>query len=187
MALIMYQQFYNELMTALQNTIKNLKGALPFTSKYTPYLEGRISGIKEVCERIEKEYQLAKQDVEYDIKQYQDSCRESEYAYIKFSVFDNMKKKEDSVVDMCFNDHKYRGTLEYEKVVRAKRNIVMMLDCVAREAFNLGIVYRKTFDDSKLNGDMPYLEFEDEVEKIKDKLPLFDIKGFEHLSLDVLV
>lgn len=187
MALMMYQQFYSELMTALENTIKNLKGALLFTQKDTLYLEGRINGIKEVCERIEKEYQLAKQDIEYDMKQYNDCVRNRKYEHIKFSVFEDMKKKEDLAVDMCFDNKKYMGTREYEKVLRAKRSIVLLLDSIAREAFNLGVLFRKTFDCSELNGNMPANVFFEELEKIREKLPPFDIKGFENLCLDVLI
>ena len=144
LALDMYDDFFNQLTTALFNTKKNWEWA-QFSPQHgaCQYNQGRIDAFKEFLERLEKERDLAKQE-------YQNVVDFGHFA----KVHKDIKFHKNLEVDSLLPDEKYRGKpLEYAKIQRLKARIADLLEGYAVEGFKTGVRYMKMrFLDEKWNG-----------------------------------
>lgn len=143
LALDMYDDFFNQLTTAVVNTLGNWKGAMKYIQdpKIGAYMQGKVDAFKEFFDRLEKERDLAKQDCEALVS------------------FEELRKMHESIgfhknleVDELFPDDKFRGSPEYWKIQKLKGKIADLLEAYAQEGFNAGVRYvKKKFLDERFD------------------------------------
>lgn len=164
LALDMYDDFFNQLTTAISNTLKNWTGAMLYAEdpRTGLYMRGKVDAFKEFLDRLEKERDLAKQE-------YQALLDHEEFR----SVHESIHFHKNNEVDKLLPNDKYRGRgpLEWQIFHRFKGRIADLLEGYAQEGFNTGIRYmKKTQIDKELHGE-PVKFDREELEKILTTQP----------------
>ena len=122
----LFDQFAKELITALGNTAKNKKGA---GCNYEGYV------FDEIKDRIIKEYTLIMQPIEYN--------------WSIDEIFSKMKMWKNLDVDTLLNEDKYRGRLDYQRIMKFKSKLADMLEHYACSSFDLGVKYKEMKDNGE--------------------------------------
>ena len=145
----LFDQFAKELITALGNTAKNKKGAAR-NIEMNAVLGGTWNGEKmmqvrnldyegdvfnEIKDRILKEYDLIMQPIEYN--------------WSIDEIFSKMKMWKNLDVDTLLNEDKYRGRLDYQRIMKFKSKLADMLEHYACASFDLGVKYKEMKDNSE--------------------------------------
>lgn len=152
LAMELYKGFFNTLMEAVENSIKNFNNAQLQCMKKKPdesqedglkrmmdmhYYKGKADAFRELSERIQKEYDLAGQD----LKNYLDLTEK--YSNWPEFVYKTIKETKNVEVDRIFPDNDFRCRRVYDKVMRMKGQIANLLECYGCEGFRLGKLYEK--------------------------------------------
>ncbi len=128
----LYENFFNELMTAMKNSIKNFEGAM-WSSCDGPaisYYQGKMHAFKEISERLVKEYNLVlNNQLNYD-----SVCQK---------MIDEIKYKKNEELDKVFPDYKYRGTRFGHIIMLLKGKLANLLEGYGSEGFRLGVIFGK--------------------------------------------
>ena len=171
-AIEMYEKFVRELVTALFNTKMFAVKAYEFScdSIEQKILRARIDAFEEILERIEKERDLARQELDYAVAT-------DDYTKISQSIC--FHKNLD--VENLLPEDKFRGRRDWWEVHRFKGKIANLLEGYAQKGFNLGVRYdrfrmkgegnpdrRNKFDRAEVSK-MIGLDEAEEVLKINDK------------------
>jgi len=140
LSLTMYDMFFNELTTAMGNTLHWWRQAqFSLSEGQTIYYQGKVDAYREFLDRLEKERDLAKSSLEYCVA-YEDKD------YIARSI----KFHKNIEVDDLLPDDKYRGTREYNRIQQLKGKIANLLEGYAHQGFQLGVRYvKQRFLDEK--------------------------------------
>jgi hypothetical protein len=101
------------------------------------YYMGKADAFRELSGRIQKEYDLAGQD----LKNYLDLTEK--YSNWPEFVYKTIKETKNIEVDRIFPDNDFRCRRVYDKVMRMKRQIAGLLECYGCEGFRLGKLYEK--------------------------------------------
>ena len=134
LAIDLYEQFYTELVTALYNTVLNWKAAA-ITSpdpQISARAQGRCEAYEMFLERIKKEHDLAKADLEHLIET--DETK---------NVSDSIKFSKNLEVDSMIPDDKYRGTRDYWRIMKLKGRIADLLESYGEIGFRTGVRYAR--------------------------------------------
>lgn len=152
LAMELYKGFFNTLMEAVENSIKNFDNAQLQCMKKKPdesqedglkrmmdmhYYKGKADAFRELSGRIQKEYDLAGQD----LKNYLDLTEK--YSNWPEFVYKTIKETKNIEVDRIFPDKDFICRRVYDKVMRMKRQIASLLECYGCEGFRLGKLYEK--------------------------------------------
>lgn len=140
LSLTMYDMFFNELTTAMGNTLQWWRLAQFSPSEgQTLYYQGKVDAFKEFLDRLEKERDLTKSSLEYGVL-HEDMC----------TIARSIKFHKNMEVDDLLPDNKYRGTREYNRIQQLKGKIANLLEGYAHQGFQLGVRYmKKRFLDGK--------------------------------------
>lgn len=140
LSLTMYDMFFNELTTAMGNTLHWWRqGQFSPSEGQTLYYQGKVDAYREFLDRLEKERDLAKNSLEYCVA-YED----------KDAIARSIKFHKNLEVDNLIPEEKYRGTREFDKILRFKGKIADLLEGYAHEGFQLGVRYvKQRFLDGK--------------------------------------
>lgn len=144
LALDMYDDFFNQLTTAITNTLANWKGAMYYAQdpKTGLYMRGKVEAFQEFLDRLEKERDLAKQE-------YQNIVDHESFRLMHESIGFHKNLE----VEGLFPDDKYRGSKEYWRIQQLKGRIADLLEGYAQEGFNTGVRYvKQKFLNEKWNG-----------------------------------
>lgn len=126
MASEMYKDFFNALMTAIGNSMKNFEGACWRSAlsdmRGAAYYAGKYDAFGEISQRLKKEYELAKWPIDnHD----DDALRE---------IGERVRKD----VEKMFPQEEWHSRIEYNKMMRFERAMSELLESYAREGFRLG-------------------------------------------------
>ncbi|MBP5724334.1 MAG: hypothetical protein J6X18_12280 [Bacteroidales bacterium] len=137
------QQFFNELTTAIKNSIQNFRGEITSSAwdlamdptnhlarQSMDYYSGKRDAFYELSDRIKKEYGLATQILSYDTNKAYEMCEKIRH-----------QKNED--VERIFPENNFRGRSTYIKVHRIKGQLADLLEAYGNYAFELGRKYEK--------------------------------------------
>jgi hypothetical protein len=128
----LYENFFNELMTALRNSVKNFENARwsTFDGNAISYYQGKMHAFKEISERLEKEYNLIlNNQINYDS--------------VCYKMIDEIKYRTDKELDTVFPDNKYRGTRFGHIFMFLKGKLANLLEGYFSEGFRLGVIFEK--------------------------------------------
>ena len=136
-------QFFNELTTAIKNSIRNFSSTIyqsdfemimdptnRLAKKRLDYYSGKRDAFYELSDIIENEYKLATQLLTYDFNK---ACEMSE----------KIRHQKNEDVEKIFPEKDFRGTSMYMKVLRMKRQLADLLEAYGNYAFELGRKYEK--------------------------------------------
>lgn len=152
LAMELYKGFFNTLMEAVENSIKNFDDAQLQCMKKKPdelpednlkrmmdmhYYKGKADAFRELSERIQKEYDLSGQD----LKNYLELGEK--YSNWPYFVYKTIKETKNIEVDRIFPDNDFRCRRVYDKVMRMKGQIANLLEYYGCEGFRLGKLYEK--------------------------------------------
>lgn len=166
LAMKMYDGFFNALMTAVENSIRNFERAAdvvkmdinmdPVEKAYASgYYNGKMDAFRELANRLQKEHDLACQDLKnwfdvenkYDIDEvFATAIKDT---WINF-VYQTIKRQKNEEVDRIFPDGDFRMRRVYDKVMRMKGQLASLLEYYGWEGFQLG---RKFENDTIRIGD----------------------------------
>ena len=140
LSLTMYDMFFNELTTAMGNTLHWWRQAQFSPNEgHTLYYQGKVDAYREFLDRLEKERDLAKSSLEYGVL-HEDMD----------TIARSIKFHKNIEVDDLLPDDKYRGTREYNRIQQLKGKIANLLEGYAHQGFQLGVRYmKKRFLDGK--------------------------------------
>ena len=125
----LYEKFFNELMTAMRNSIKNFESAMWSTcdGNAISYYQGKMHAFKEISERLVKEYNLVlNNNLHYD-----DSCEKMLY---------DIKNRKNEEMEHIIPTNRYRGT---DWVMRLRGKFADLLEAFSSRAFMLGLKFGK--------------------------------------------
>lgn len=154
LAMKMYDGFFNALMTAVKNSIKNFERAddavhldtnMDIVKKAyaSGYYNGKMDAFRELAGRLQKEHDLACQDLKnwFDVENRHDI--EEVFAtaikdtWINF-VYQTIKRQKNKEVERIFPDGDFRGRRVYDKVMRMRGQLASLLEYYGWEGFQLG-------------------------------------------------
>lgn len=154
LAMKMYDGFFNALMTAVKNSIKNFERAdeafkrdkdMDIVEKAyaSGYYNGKMDAFRELANRLQKEHDLACQDLKnwFDVENRHDI--EEVFAtaikdtWINF-VYQTIKRQKNEEVDRIFPDNDFKGRRVYDKIMRMKGQLASLLEYYGWEGFQLG-------------------------------------------------
>ena len=124
----LYENFFNELMTAIRNSVKNFESAKWSTcdGNAIAYYQGKMHAFKEISERLEKEYRLVLNNFNYDS--------------VCYKMIDEIKCRTDKELDKVIPENKYRGT-KFGHILKGK--LANLLEGYCSEGFRLGVIFGK--------------------------------------------
>lgn len=127
----LYENFFNELMTAIRNSVKNFESARWSTcdGNAIAYYQGKMHAFKEISERLEKEYHLVLNNFNYDS--------------VCYKMIDEIKCRTDKELDKVFPEYKYRGTKFGHILMLLKSKLANLLEGYCSEGFRLGVIFGK--------------------------------------------
>ena len=136
----LYEDFFNELMTALGNSVKNFEGAMRSTcdGNAISYYQGKMHAFNEISERLVKEYNL----VLNNELRYNGNCER---------ILQEIKNRKNLEVDGLIPEYKYRGSRFYDVAMRFKGKLADILESFSSKAFLLGLKLGKTGEPDKFN------------------------------------
>lgn len=136
----LYEDFFNELMTALENSVKNFESAMWSTcdGNAISYYQGKIHAFKEISRRLVKEYNLV---LTNELK-YNGNCER---------ILQEIKNRKNLEVDCLIPEYKYRGSRFHSLVMRFKGKLADLLEAFSSKAFLLGLKLGKTGKPDKFN------------------------------------
>jgi len=156
LAKAMYDRFFNELMTAVVNSMENFKNAQVKTKPDENdidtlcgnwYYKGKADAFREIGDRLLKEKKLAEQDLvnSLKIREKMRECGNNE-DYVKFAVkeklrddvYENIRRKKNDEAERILPESDFRFRKIYDKVVRMRAGIADLLEHYAVEGFRLG-------------------------------------------------
>ena len=128
----LYENFFNELMTALRNSVNNFENARwsTFDGNAISYYQGKMHAFKEISERLMKEYHLVLNN-------------QLNYEHICHKMIDEIKYRTDKDLDKVFPDYKYRGTRFGDILMFLKGKLANLLEGYCSEGFRLGVIFEK--------------------------------------------
>lgn len=132
LAIDFYDNFYDTLMLAITNSVKNFEGGMwgnINSASNVYYYMGKRDAFNEVANRIRKEFNLAKQPLVYN-----------QYKTID-EMMNGIRASKNRDVDKLFPDNIYRGRNGFREVERLKRNLACLFEYYAKEGFNFGRLY----------------------------------------------
>ena len=131
-AIEMYEGFVQELSTALFNTVKFARHAYDCSESSLDQrcLEARIEAFEEIIERVDKERQLARQELDYAISS-------DDFYHISESIAFHKNLDCENLMP----DNEMRGRPDFLKKLRFRGRIADLLEGYAQEGFNLGVRY----------------------------------------------
>jgi len=150
LAMELYKGFFNTLMEAVENSIKNFNNAQLQCMKKKPdesqedsikrmmdmhYYKGKADAFRELSERIVKEYDLAGQD----LKNYLDLTEK--YSNWPEFVYKTIKETKNIEVARIFPENDFRGRRVYDKIMRMRGQLASLLEYYGWEGFQLGRKY----------------------------------------------
>ena len=192
LALDMYKQFAQDLITALKNTSGWCNEA-KWQSRDVQgisYWAGKQDAFGEIAERVAKEYGLAMRGIGY-LEQVYDGTNEegintrSRNLDVVHNIFKKIKYKKNEDVDKMFPDEQYRGTGKFDQVMRAKGKVADLLENYASEAFNLGRLAERKFGEN-VPDDLLVEEYNALIDKLDKELP-FNPKEFADMLCEQLI
>ena len=126
----LYENFFNELMTGMRNSIKNFEGAMwsRCDGPAIAYNQGKMHAFKEISERLVKEYQLVLNN--------QLHCDE-----VCHSMINEIKYKKNEELDKVFPDRKYCSTRFGHIIMQLKGKLANLLEGYGVEGFRLGMLF----------------------------------------------
>lgn len=143
MAKDLCQQFFNELTTAIKNSIRNFDSAIynaGFELLQNPkstsarqtidYYSGKKDAFVELSERFLKEYFLATQVLSNDINK-------------AYEMSEKIRQQKNEDIENIFPENNIRGRRIYMKVNRIKGQLSDLLEAYGNYAFELGRKYEK--------------------------------------------
>lgn len=152
----MYDRFFNELMTAVVNSMENFKNTQVKTKHDEHdidtlcgnwYYQGKADAFREIGERLLKEKKLAELDLvnSLKIREKMRECNNNE-DYVKFAVkeklrgdvYENIRRKKNEEAERILPDSDFRFRKIYDKVMRMRAGIADLLEHYAIEGFRLG-------------------------------------------------
>lgn len=126
MASEMYKDFFNALMTAIGNSMKNFEGACWRSAlsdmRSAAYYAGKYDAFGEISQRLKKEYELAK----WPIDNHDDNA---------IREIDERVRKD---IENMFPHKEWHSRIEYDKMIRFEKAMSQLLESYAREGFRLG-------------------------------------------------
>ena len=136
----LYEDFFNELMTALRNSVKNFESAMWSTRDVNAisYYQGKIHAFKEISERLVKEYNL----VLNNELRYNGNCER---------ILQEIKNRKNLEVDCLIPEYKYRGSRFYDLAMRFKGKLADLLEAFSSKAFLLGLKLGNTRKPDKFD------------------------------------
>lgn len=190
LAMKMYDGFFNALMTAVENSIKNFERAddnVHLTDKdivekayASGYYNGKMDAFRDIARRLQKEHDLACQDLKnwfdvenkYDLEEvFATAIKDT---WINF-VYQTIKRQKNEEVDRIFPDGDFRGRRVYDKVMRMKGQLASLLEYYGWEGFQLG---RKFENDTIKIGDAENFDPEKFAEVCIEKFVPEDYRDF---------
>jgi len=136
-ALEIYACFFNELTTAVRNSIANFEGAMWRTPDVNAvsYYMGKRDAFREIAERLQKEYGMAANYAQY---------REFERDF---------KLVRDADVEKVFPEHDARGRMRYDVIMKHQRALGELLEHYFVEGFGIGCAIKEGKDIEEFNPD----------------------------------
>ena len=192
LALDMYKQFAQDLITALKNT-SGLWNEAKWQSRDVQglsYCAGKQDAFGEIAERVAKEYGLAMRGIGY-LEQVYDGTNEegintrSRNLDVVHNIFKKIGYRKNEDVDKMFPDEQYRGTGKFHEVLKLKGKVADLLENYAGEAFNLGRLTERKFGE-KVPNDLLVDEYNTLIDKLDKELP-FNPKEFADMLCDQLI
>ena len=157
LAMELYDGFYNALMEAVENSIKNFERADddvhldtnmdPVEKAYASgYYNGKMDAFRELVNRIQKEHDLAGQhlknwlDVEnkFDMNEVFDKAIKNTWISFVYRIIKETKNME---VARIFPENDFRCRRVYDKVMRMRGQLASLLEYYGWEGFQLGRKY----------------------------------------------
>lgn len=177
LAMKMYDGFFNALMTAVENSIRNFEGAVealktdtdkdPVEKAYASgYYNGKIDAFRELAGRLQKEHDLACRDLKnwFDTENKWDPeevfATAMKDTWINF-VYQTIRRQKNEEVDRIFPYGDFMGKRVCDKVMRMKGQLASLLEYYGWEGFQLGRKYEndtirigdaENFDPEKFAG-----------------------------------
>jgi hypothetical protein len=136
----LYENFFNELMTALENSVKNFESVMWSTcdGNAISYYQGKIHAFKEISKRLVKEYNLV---LTNELK-YNGNCER---------ILQEIKNRKNLEVDCLIPFYKYRGSRFYDVAMRFRGKLADLLEAFSSKAFLLGLKLGKSGKPDKFN------------------------------------
>lgn len=140
LALDMYDNFFEELMTVLTN-IRGFKMAIAARSSIEgssiddSYYRGQADAFGEIIERLEKEYMLARQPVTNVMNG------------MPMSVYKTLEEEKNSAAERLIPDNKYRGSIEYWPMMKFRGKIADLLEGFAAQGYEIGLKHAAINDN----------------------------------------
>lgn len=162
LAMKLYDNFYNTLMVAVTNSVKNFDGAIRYYGEQAhemsdptteairadAYYMGKRDAFREISERIVKEHDIACQDLtnwlevenKGDINEV--FAKAVKNTWIRF-VNQIIKDQKNSDVNQILPDCDFRGRRVYDKIMRMRGQLASLLEYYGWEGFQLGRKYEQ--------------------------------------------
>lgn len=155
LAKAMYDRFFNELMTAVVNSMENFKKAQVKTKPDEHdidtlcgnwYYQGKADAFREIGERLQKEHDLACQDLTNYLNLEKGDGLEEKFekavknTWIMF-VYRIVKEQKNAEVERILPEDDFRGRRVADKVRRIKAGLASLLEYYGWEGFQLGRKY----------------------------------------------
>ena len=146
LAMELYKGFFNTLMEAVVASMGNFEMAATYKKEgedlvdrayRSGYYGGKLDAFRELADRIQKEYDLAGQD----LKNYLELGEK--YSNWPDFVYKTIKETKNIEVDRIFPDNDFRCRRVYDKVMRMKGQLANLLEYYACDGFRLGKLYEK--------------------------------------------
>lgn len=155
LAKAMYDRFFNELMTSVVKSMENFKNAQVKTKPDEHdidtmcsnwYYQGKADAFREIVERLQKEHDLACQDLtNYLNLEKCDGLEEKFEKAVKntWIMFVNriIKEQKNADVERILPEDDFRGRRVADKVRRIKAGLASLLEYYGWEGFQLGRKY----------------------------------------------
>lgn len=161
LAMELYKGFFNTLMEAVENSIKNFNNAQLQCMKEKPdespedglkrmmdmhYYMGKADAFRELSGRIQKEYDLAGQDLKNwldvenkcDINEIFDKAVKNTWISFVYRIIKETKNME---VARIFPENDFRCRRVYDKIIRMRGQLASLLEYYGWEGFQLGRKY----------------------------------------------
>lgn len=177
----LYDGFFNTLMEAVANSVKNFEKAKSYKNCNDPvrenyldgYYKGKIDAFNEISERISKEHFLEEQELmgwlNADRRNHMDEAtRKAVKGTWKDYVFNTIHAQKNREADDILPDRQFRGKQIYEKIMRMRGRLANLFEGYAGEGFELGRKY------------------ENDILKIED-VKAFDPKKFSKTCIETFV
>lgn len=161
LAMKLYNGFYNALMEAVENSIKNFNNAQVQCMKKKSdesqedglkkmmdmyYYMGKADAFRELSGRIQKEHDIAGQDLKNwldvenkcDINEIFDKAIKNTWISFVYRIIKETKNME---VARIFPENDFRGRRVYDKIMRMRGQLASLLEYYGWEGFQLGRKY----------------------------------------------